>query len=84
MLHEAKVNTHAVTEHTYMEDGAVKVHPDPVLLPQVVLELTYLALYLKHGGNVLLRLGGHHCMQLLHLVRALHGQCLTSGTGLNQ
>lgn len=66
-----------------MEDSAVEVQPDPMLLPQVVLELTYLALHLIHGGYVLLRLCGHHCIQLLHLVRALHKQCPTSGTELN-
>lgn len=57
-----------------MEDSAKKIEPDPVLLPQVVPQLANLPVHLKHGGNVLLRLCGCRCVQLLHLVRPLHRQ----------
>lgn len=78
-LHEPITN--AGSQHTYMEDSAIEIQPDSVLLPQVVPQLANLSVHLQHGGNVLLCLCSHRCVQLLHLVRPLHRQKATLGTG---
>ena len=55
-----------------MEDSAIEVQPDPVLLPQVISQLTNLAVHLGHGRDILLCLSGHFGTQLLHLLRPLY------------
>lgn len=63
---------HTGSARTYVENSAVEVQPDSMLLSQVVPQLPDLTVHLKHRCNILLSVCGHSRMQLLHLVRTLH------------
>ena len=51
-----QITTQRVYYMTHLEDGDIEIHPDAVLLSQVVPELTTLMVQLQHRQDVCLRI----------------------------